>query len=358
MTSSISFTRAAQVGVCAVAADLFLNQGRWTSGLLLATLGSSALEILKETINAAERSRYRVIKYTGFDIPQDVESLKRALQRIKKDYSDEYEDYLEKNQLSSEQEILDHFQKKLSKGCCYGIANTLFDKILRGQGANIQESARRIESEDAFYHQISQTFTTSEIEGAERVLHLKRRCKQISKLEAALKVLEEAFERKEIPVNLNKGDNDQKLETQEVLLKMQERHPLLAFSSSDRFPAIAPFSTYREKLEEALTALGKENIIGIIDLPKHVVSFQYGPAGYFIYDSFNQDKGLFQYPNAETFFREMRKHVLYDLQGVKNRVIEEENPNLTSEEILKDAKELVNKVEIIYRLYPIDETAG
>lgn len=349
MTSSISFTRAAQVGVCAIAADLFLNQGRTISGLLLATLGSSAIEILKETILAGERARYRVIKSAGFEFPNETDSLKRAFHRLSNEYPEDWGKYLAEKQLLSEQEILDHFKIELAKGCCYGIASALFDKILRGERVNIQDSVRQISSEDVFYHQISQKFTTFSTRGAELILRSKLRNKQIFWLNSAI----EALKLGKQPDSLIGPGIDIEAE----ILKMQSRHPLLAFSSSDCFRAKASCSIYQVELEKVMAALDKENIVGVIDLPKHVICFQYGPAGYYIYDSFNRDKGLYQYDEPATFFEELRKHVLYDLQTVKVMALQEQNPNLKSEELLEDVTERVKKIEISYKIHGLTQVA-
>jgi hypothetical protein len=56
-----------------------------------------------------------------------------------------------------------------------------------------------------------------------------------------------------------------------------------------------------------------QDFVGVIHIPNHIIGFQYGPRGYFIYDTLNSLKGLFEYYDPETFFSELKEHVLYDV---------------------------------------------
>ena len=85
---------------------------------------------------------------------------------------------------------------------------------------------------------------------------------------------------------------------------------------SEPFSATATESSYEEHLERVLSTVSSENgVVGSINLPQHVLGFQYSTDGYFLYDSMNSTTGgLLKYPDKETFFQQMRKQILDDIK--------------------------------------------
>lgn len=68
---------------------------------------------------------------------------------------------------------------------------------------------------------------------------------------------------------------------------------------------MASFDAYQSTIKAS--CIQNEQIRGVMELHEHVVTFEYGSQGYFIYDPYSKKNGgLFEYPNKECFFNGAR----------------------------------------------------
>ncbi len=266
MTANVSYTRAAQVAVCAVAADLYVNQGRTTSAVLLGVLGNLGLEfgrwIKKHVIDVVleVHNKYTVLPNRRFNPADDEEALRKALERVRSDYPKPYQAILEKEKIHSDAEAFTHFKKALKGGCCHGVASAIFSRIHPQGCPTIKESAKGMTNEDVFYFQI---------------VH-------------CLYPKEDRF-----------AKND----------------PLRSQILSEYFPIKASSRIYLERLEQTRQQVPpEEDVLGSLVFFNHILTFQYGSQGYYVYDPFM--KGLFKYPSAEIFSQELRRHALFDIPWI------------------------------------------
>ncbi len=196
----------------------------------------------------------------------EQETLTKALDRIKNDFPKEYSEFTRWHifYTSSEEGIIAFFEDQLNDGCCAGTANAIFNQICCGSSTSMLESIPMIQSEDVVYGQI-------------------------------LEILKGSFwtSKKNI----------------------KNRHLSLNFEDSERFPKESRITAYREIFERIMHRFpDDQNVIGVVHIPHHVICIQYGPRGYFLYDPFGEKKGLFEYVDSDTFFSQLKKHVLYDVK--------------------------------------------
>jgi hypothetical protein len=335
--TSISYIRAAQVGVVAVAADLIFNQGRTLSGIALGAIGSFGLQVCKKISDANVKRNYRIYPPQDFSPESNEQSLKSALTRVQAEHPLIYQRYLKTHEVSTQDEALAHFKEKLKEGVCYGRATVL---LKPGQPFSIQQNMSSMKAEEAYYYQIVQSLhisASSYLRNADLEMN-------IENMEQRLKIiLGESFEEM-----LARGDRA--MDSQAALNHLKMDDPISTFATSSSFTVQAPPEIYQRIFEKSIEKSGipkRADIVGVIDLPKHVIAFQYGPKGYFLYDPFSIDKGLFQYPDKATFFQSLREHALYDVQRSKYMALEKDK--VSPEEILKDADTLVWQAEASFR---------
>jgi hypothetical protein len=363
MTSQVHCTVfAAQATLWTIAAGLYFNQGQTAGALLLGGLGSFIVHKMGEKVReemrrikvlGPEKFEFSILNGLTSDPLENEEKVKKALARLQNDYPDEYKEVLERNTIFSEGEIVAFFKDKLHKGCCYGLANALFDNICRGVTASVEQSILFLQDEDVYYHQLLNVFLPEAQSGvidiSAKMLVLKKMMDQLSQA------------RKDGSIPKAFSEEDLISEAELMKLSLVDRAANLGrhdhvrnFSDSEKIPIETAPQGYREVFERAMRAFPEEhNVVGVVDLPKHVISFQYGPRGYFLHDSFNAHKGLFEYFDPDTFFSQLREHVLYDVQRQKQRLVKEKKPDAIPEEIRKDAKELLKNIKPLYRMRPL-----
>jgi hypothetical protein len=324
MASPVSYSRAAQVAVLAVAADLYWNQGRTVSSLALGYLGTVAVEAYRQLspFLSFQLSAYRRTPKRDIDNPiRQKEALKKALARVQKDYSALFEEYIKSEKLSSREEVLDFFIKELTRGCCAGTADTLFDKIILKESRSLQESATLLDSESIFYHQILQKLCVQ----SEVHLEMSSFCAEEDMFKERMECLKNyTFPPKELG-DSHSAEWDKEKEKRTAQYKEKFAKNLkdlgrnahsITLHDSEKFPVTALPKVYKENLKKATLAFPEsQDFVGVVHTPNHVFALQYGPKGYFIFDTLDSSKGLFGYPKPEIFFQELQRQILYDAKA-------------------------------------------
>jgi len=369
MASQVNNTRVAQAAcIVAIGAALYLNRGRIVTHFARG-LGNGAIALVKriqtafsyrnttdaptQSIDAAKNPKKREYRmgYPGSPYLDDPrihqEALKEALDHVKKDYPEEYEKFLSQK-FSSETEILEFFTKMCTVGCCSGIADSLFEKIIRKDSPSLVDSVLLLDSENIFYHQIlhylfvtekaNKTFSHSTVhfqnidylmryreEHDDRVRIEEDNLSKIKSVGAPTeeetriyqKLIELHKQRiKEVDAFLlgtEKRIAEFDAQCDKHLENLRKNHHFKTFLDSERFPITASPAQYREILETTMRTFPEsKEFVGVIHIPNHIVSFQYGHQGYYLFDPMQSTKGLLGYSNAETFCEELSKHVFED----------------------------------------------
>jgi len=303
MTVVMNCASTSQVANTAVVADSSPNREK--------TLSDSTLGVFNnKTDETTHRNPfdYQVLPLQLYAFPKDNEALVSALKRVEKTYPELYEDYLAEKKISSEEEILKNFIRKLSKGCCAGRVYAIYDKIHRQESCSLEQIVSSMRPEDYFYFQILVHIFTS-----------------TNKLKWEL---EKHKIRKELHVS--------------------------AFFKSEKF-SIGIQGDYSHFLKKVIRQFpGGKNFVGAIHIPEHVIGFQYGSQGYFLYDSANATKdGLCKYPTATIFFQQLRRHVVEDTLHQILSICKKNDPTADQRRIDKNVDHLIKQVRPYYVVHPL-----
>ena len=134
---------------------------------------------------------------------------------------------------------------------------------------------------------------------------------------------------------------------------LNRQHLVQNFINSEDFPVLPPYGTYQKILEQVMIPFSQQDIVGVLDLPQHLIAFQYGPRGYFLWDAFDEEKGLSQYPDSDTFFRELAKNAVYDVSSYKFSRCQKEKPEGSYEENLQEAQRRLENTQTHYAIRPL-----
>lgn len=258
--NSVRFSYAAQVAFILVSADLCLNKGDKVLGIALGLLGQFIVRTSDERYQAWKQRRFRVL--APLEVEYDCVLVKKIVNQIAKRYPVVFLNYIRQFGLFKEDEILPHFIQKIKKGICYGILASIF-------------KSSKIFNEKAIYFQILQS------------------------------------------IRVHVGEIEEK---QIEMRKIKDEDPFYRLHSSPIFFAHDSCSTYESVFEIAVSnaAFSKSKFFcGILHIPRHVLGFESGAKGYYLYDSLNETKGLFVYPCKKTFFSSLRDLVLSDISLMK-----------------------------------------
>ena len=351
MTVSINFSRAAKETYLAIANDLLLNEGKNVTLLFLKFLDSVVTKKTAKTI-----LHYRVAPHHNFAFPRDKDALIAALKRVEKTYPKEYNNFLHGKEISSENKALGYFINALSYGCCNGVVNTLFEKIHRKESNSLKGSVSLLRYEDIFYYQILHKICPIPVK-AKVIIDMKTRMVLNSKKIAEV---QQCLVARSLP---SITDAQWELEKETIRKELQlsfdhigqELHTN-TFIDSEKFSIDASTNSYRMFLEKTMEKFPQEqDFVGIAHTPQHVIAFQYGPQGYFLYDSFDVEEGLFEYPDAEVFFRELRNRIFEDTMYVKERICSEKTPSVDEKKARENAEQLFKKVQPYFSIRPLHQ---
>ncbi len=355
---AMGFRNVAGIAALAIAADLWFNRGQIVRAFACGILGTVVLGKSKQN-----EIKYRMIPHLFNELPEDQEALKRALARVEKNYPVEYQKVLKKNELLSEEKILTYFSELFSRGTCSGVTNALFDKIHRKESRSLKESASRLNFDDIFYHHILQELCikrihldlVSEMElmkkkiefNDKKILEVKEFLSSNSSL---LSIKMEPIEgwdtvKKQIRDHLEKD-----------LIHVGKDYHSSTFPESSKFLIQDDTLAYQNSLKEVtLQFPGEDDFVGYVHTPNHLIAFQYGKSGYYLYDPFAAGKGLFEYPDSQTFFQELKRHVVEDIIYTKGRITQEKNPTITLKVFKANVEELVKNTNGYFGARPLNK---
>jgi hypothetical protein len=317
-TSSISYKQATQVAAFAIAVAIVPPVGVASAigTIALGVIGYFGIEMadkIKEECKAAFDSRlHRIVPLQRFSLKNREEELRKAVERFRKEKSHDL--YLWPAEILSLEQECTLFQKSLNEGCCHGAVSTLFDGIEKKR-LSIEQSASAIAVEDVFFRQLAQVLMIR-MQTLEKETNLQIQTIQCLKCfpsDALPKSLEELLKTSDETLIILK-EHMQRYADEKTHLK--EIDPLLSPSFSSReFPPELPCHSYQcilEKTIQCFPPMTNSPIRGTISIPRqHVMAFQYGPEGYYIYDSCSPlTGGLLKYSDKNSFFKKLRALVL------------------------------------------------
>ncbi len=331
-----------------------------------------------------EMLEYRMCRSREFDPSKEEAVVEKALTRIKQEYPAEYivlqnvcsiannpSNLIEKIQRSSnnqapntsEKETQSYIKKELPTGCCFGISNAIFAEMVNTPSASLAESYHRIQSEDVYYHQVLQLVAggQSEFIDQKAKILVEANCRfEGLTLEDPRKV--ETNESESFQDYYRKFENVCTNNCKKMSQYLQGRFKNINlsccstnFQASDKFSMHAESATYRDIFEKAMKDFpDSQDFVGVIHIPRHVISLQYGPRGYFLCDPYAWWEGLYEFPDSAKFFSQLRKIVLFDTKNIFGIIFKRVFPNVSSEQIVKDIQEEIEKREIYYSVRPLN----
>ncbi|MGC2596310.1 MAG: hypothetical protein WA347_08525 [Rhabdochlamydiaceae bacterium] len=340
--SPISYKRAAQVAAGSIALALVppVSIVAAIGAASLGTIGIFGIEyadkIRESYVGARDQRLHGMASWQGFSPADHQEALEKAVGRLRKEKSYEW---IYSN--SSIEEDYAKYQKELEEGCCHGAVSTLFHGIEK-QRLSIEQSATALVAEEVFFrqivHQLERGVDFLEKDVNEQIQTIKdargiKRIKNFAQflagsLDVTCRAMEKGlkeFEGYETELT-NLREKIKKYGEEKTHLK--EEDPLLSPSfESRKFPPERSWHSYQQALEKALQSYPVDTTVrGTVNTPKHVMGFQYGPEGYYIYDSFSPTTGgLLKYSDKESFFKKMRTLVLQTIPFTKTLTREEIN---------------------------------
>jgi hypothetical protein len=310
MSFSISFKQAAEVAVVAVTLGSCPSTGILAAAGTVAcgTLGLLCISLISRIntsrLKARHQQLYRVAPPLDFSQTQKA-TCQRTLAKVENFKS--YQWYKKRLSLKTQKEVVEGVDRELSKGCCYGEACALLDVKEESESFSLKNRMDSITPEEVIYRQIIHEL---KCETAGKRARIDERIQTKGLLAADVSIQVEYRETKL-----------EQYRQEEVCLSAEDS---FSFPCKNRkIPPDASPALYQRCLEKASSSssIKDGHVRGIVDLPQHAMAFQYGPQEYFIYDPFDANRGLFQYPDKEAFFAGMRLLVqLYymEAEGIEN----------------------------------------
>ncbi len=350
-----SIRNAVAVAALAITAELYFNRGQTIRSVVSAIFGNGA--------NAQANSlKYRVIAHPFHDYKNEDASLNKALKKVQENFPEEYRKLVEKEKLSSEENILIYFKDKCSLGVCSGVTNALFDKIHRKESRSLKESVPLLNFEEIFYHHILQYLCTQR-KSLDSISQFELFRKKIELNDKNILLVTENLSSKTLPSIERKSDEEWaevkkqiRAQLENDLIHVGKDYHTSMFTESDEFLVESDLSTYQKFFKTIIRPFPDQaDFAGCLHIQNHLLAFQYGKSGYYLYDSFNADKGLFEYPDSGTFFWELKKHAVEDVIYVKGQIISKENPNLASKQFKADVQEKLKKAKVYFGARPLSQ---
>jgi hypothetical protein len=306
LSSLVSFVRAVPVAAALAAADLYFNQGRVVGAVALGALGGF---VVKSCLYLRSKCCGSITPFQDLINPvKNQKGVSIPVERLKNNFPKEYQSIVQSEKLFSEEDILKFFTQRLLKGCCAGTADALFSKIIQKESHSLVESERLLKSEDVFYHQILVAFLQEDIEHG-NARHLQDFCKGIHY----------GF-----------------------------------FTDSASFSVEAHHDIYRHALENATLRFPKEqDFMGVIHLPNHVISFQYGAQGCYFIDTMYPDAKVMKFDDPDTFFENLRAYVVHDSEYILAHNAKKKMSSATPEEIREVVAKEMDKNYTTFSIKPL-----
>lgn len=357
------------VGVVAVAivADVCLTGGQTIKKIFFGVLGKNNPSYVAPNNS---KPKYQVIPHLFHNYENEDEALKMALERVRKNFPEEFQKLLMQKKLSNEDEILSYFKREFSKGLCSGVTDALFDKIHRKESFSLKQSASLLNIEDIFYHHALQELCVKrpDLDIFTMLELLQTRRELCEKNQRQFCEFVETLSSKSSSPPMKEEKSDEEWEQVKKQIRGQLEKDLMhvgkdfhssTFPQSSNFLILADVLTYQNALEELTCQFpGDVDFVGYMHIPNHLFSFQFGKSGYYLYDSFNTDKGLFEYPDLKTLLQDLRGHVYTDVVCIKGTSVIKTNPNLEFKDLQTNVDELVKKAKGYFGVRPLNKING
>ncbi len=249
-------------------------------------------------------------------------------------------------------DALNWLKQMVENGTCHGQASILVDvEFKEGDTFSLQDRLNLISPEEAIFRQVIRDIKEWNYETRSATIFARNQDVLIKK------------------ANSNRQDETTAVrelmsycrQREQQLKKMSEQGQLLNtmepitfglsvpfWSKTNQFSADLAPEAYQIHLEKAINAssIKDKPITGVIYVPEHVMTFQYGPQDYFIYDPYLPRRGgLFKYSDKESFFKGV--HLLVNAFMRKEKI--EGNSALVCFEIYTGHNSA--KVELVYTGY-------
>jgi|GEM_PF-4093665 len=270
-----------------------------------------------------------------------LEIFNKVISRIKEEYPDELGLFLQ-FEGTPEETYKELFRQPL-EGLCAGTTNALVGYILNRKNGcdSLQKSVFLLKFEDMLHGQcIANLYFQTDSIYTNRLVdfELRHNSDFMRFLESRQQLATQAGLDSDVAdLYRQAGDSirEQVLERQRMSrMRLTKNYLIGTFLDSDTFSAKDSAKKYQKVFERAIHHRYPKtsNFLGGVSLFGHILTFQYGPRGYFLYDCFDSNKGLFAYTNSKTFFKELRNHVIYDNQCGKEGFIEKDVRKLFSKQ--------------------------
>lgn len=242
--------------------------------------GFSSIAYSKANQSERHANEHRVS--SRITISKTDKYIKKAIDKTKNLKS--YKWCMKSNNINSENE-LEYWSQQIHKGTCAGQASLLLAKLKKDSKLSLRDGLSLITPKEIIFEQLMELIRVD--------------------LYFTNDYIAKKFTKKSKETASYFSDKTQKyLEEQTRLNALFPRPlPMTLVNERDKFHAFS--NSYQKYLEEAIEAqsLQNEQVKGTINLPNHVLTFEYGPRGYFIYDPYAEATGgLFEYPNEQKFF--------------------------------------------------------
>lgn len=303
---------------------------------ILAIYGVEAASQMKQGFDLTRNANhYRVALLPDFDPQKNEEAISHAVDYLKQNHKKAFKWYCKDHNLSSDHEAILFFQNYLSGGTCHGQVMHLLEKAKETNSSFNRKIVNELKMQAVCLKQMVHHLHSGvcakikNIDVIEEVKSNKLYHEQLSDVIYKLKsnnLSAEQLEKEELLLDtkhdLKQWKEDKLIEFKKAKkeLKSADFSYSASIIKSKQFPATAQESSYQAFLEEALNTVSSENgVVGSINIPSHILAFQYSSEGYFLYDSINSETGgLLKYPNKETFFQQMKEQILRDTQETDN----------------------------------------
>ncbi|MBS0604926.1 MAG: hypothetical protein JSS60_07835 [Verrucomicrobia bacterium] len=358
LTSNIGIRHVLGITALGVAADLFFNSGHIIKTLMPGIFGKAT-----PATTHKNQIKYQLIPHRFNTDGNQDEDLKRALIRLQNNFPNEYQNFLTKEKLFTEDKVLGHFKYEFSKGTCSGIVNALFDKIHKKESLSLKESVSLLNYEDIFYHHALQKLCVKK-DGLDFCSEIQLFQKKIELNERNVEIIKKSMSSGTPPPAIQVKSDEEWEQVKKQIRNQLEKdlkhigkdYHSSTFPESSKFLVLADSSTYRNALQEVADQFpGHDDYVGCMHIQNHLIGFQFGKSGYYLYDSIDGNKGLFEYPDLQTFVHELKKHAVDDVIYGKGVLVQERNPNISSTELNAKTEEMLSKAKGYFGIRPISQ---
>lgn len=319
---TVNFKQATHVAAWAVACSISPPAGVIAAiGTLgIGAVGSFCIEVADQVRLAWKRAAYRLAKTPcdSLSPEKNVECLRKALIRLKGEHNQAFQLFEERCELHSEQGQLEWFLKKYESGTCVGQVGMLLETALKGDAVFSCQMVQQMNPEEVFFKQMIHNMN-NEMEVGIECIELEVKLENIRRELAQMK-----FAVHNIPLSadmltdIQTWKQERLTKCQNMSASLKKKNSIYSCTKTREFEPTIPSEYYQQILDKALKGTSRENALGCVNLPKHVMAFQCTSTGYYLYDSIHPLTGLYRYPTKAIFCEKLRERILQDLEIIRS----------------------------------------